>query len=122
MTPAALAFVLAFSFSSAWADVQARYDVPEAVIEVRDLGGDGLAQHMDDFPGHVALDPDLLLWGEEYMRKVAAHEAFHAMLRARGVPYMNQWEEQLANTFAYCFAQIDHYGLTDCETVLSVRW
>lgn len=57
------------------------------------------------------------------IRKTTAHEAFHAMLRARGVPYMDQWEERLANSFAYCWiAAPDYYPIVDCRTMLGAAW
>lgn len=117
----ALALLIASGvFAEAWAEVSLSYDVPPLVITYGDAGDDGVAATLgvDAAGAHILIDPSLDGLTIEQIRKVAAHEAVHAMLRARGVPYMGIYEEQTANNFAYCWAEIPYHPAIPCEKML----
>ncbi len=128
MSAAALALLmLTGTFQATWADLGRSYDVPPLVLDVSGLGDAGELALMVglDTQGRamVTADPRLAELTPSQIRKTAAHEAFHAMLRARGVQYMNEWEERLANAFAYCWIGAPGYDpVVPCDAMLKAAW
>lgn len=90
----------------AWDELARSYDLPPLALRWEELGGDGLAAATDfDAQGraNIVFDFDMQAADPQMVRKVTAHEAFHTLLRRRGVEYGGIQEERLANGFAYCW-------------------
>lgn len=118
----ALALLLASGlFSETWDSVGRDYrQLPALVLTYGDAGGDGVAAMtgVDVAGAHVLIDESLALQPDDLIRKTAAHEAVHAMLRAQGVPYMDLYEENIANAFAYCWTGIPSIADVPCPAML----
>ena len=125
MTDALLCLILLCSrgqidASFEWSRLASEYDLPAPSLSIVDQGPDVAGSTGGfDTQGRAVVTLSPRLRGIS-LRETVAHEAFHVGLRYAGIPYDGLREENLANTFSFCWtgAPVGYFPVRPCGEVL----
>lgn len=102
-----------------WDRLSWEYELPPLSLRVAEIGADGEQGLMGGFDAQgravVTITPE-----PTSLEKTVVHEAVHTLLRSRGIPYVGNDEETLANQFAYCWLGVpDYLPSKPCSEVIA---